>query len=54
MDLITFVGFKSSGKTTAAHALLADGYHLLSFADALKDALAAIFCGINVARRTDG
>src|SRR5215475_14081161 len=44
MDLIAFVGFKSSGKNTAAQALLPLGYVSLSFADAIKDALAAIFC----------
>jgi hypothetical protein len=43
-QLITFVGFKSSGKNTAAEALLPFGFVPLSFADALKDALASIFC----------
>lgn len=43
-DLIAFVGFKSSGKNTAAEALRPYQYWALSFADALKDALAAIFC----------
>ncbi len=42
--LIAFVGFKASGKNTAAAALLAHGFVSLSFADAIKDALAAIFC----------
>jgi hypothetical protein len=42
--LITFVGFKSSGKNTAAAALYPLGFVSISFADALKDALAAIFC----------
>lgn len=42
--LIAFVGFKSSGKNTAAAALYPHGFVPLSFADALKDALAAIFC----------
>lgn len=41
--LITFVGFKSSGKNTAAEALIPYGYELLSFADALKDACSSIF-----------
>jgi hypothetical protein len=43
-NLIAFVGFKSSGKNTAAEALLPYGYVAFSFADALKDALATIFC----------
>jgi hypothetical protein len=42
--LIAFVGFKGSGKNTAAAALLPYGFVPLSYADALKDALAAIFC----------
>ena len=42
--LIAFVGFKASGKNTAAAALYPFGFVPLSFADALKDALAAIFC----------
>ena len=43
-SLIAFVGFKSSGKNTAAEALYPLGFVPFSFADALKDALAAIFC----------
>src|ERR1044072_7097204 len=43
-ELIAFVGFKASGKNTAAAALYQYGYVPLSFADALKDSLAAIFC----------
>jgi hypothetical protein len=43
-ELIAFVGFKASGKNTAAAALYPLGYVPISFADALKDALAAIFC----------
>ncbi len=43
-NLIAFVGFKSSGKNTAALPLIANGYTSLSFADSLKDALASIFC----------
>jgi hypothetical protein len=43
-ELIAFVGFKASGKNTAAAALFPFGFVPLSFADALKDALAAIFC----------
>jgi hypothetical protein len=42
--LIAFVGFKSSGKNTAAEALYPYGFVPLSFADAIKDTLAAIFC----------
>ncbi|MFP5432200.1 MAG: hypothetical protein ACLGIM_03660 [Alphaproteobacteria bacterium] len=44
MNLIAFVGFKGSGKNTAAQPLVDAGYHALSFADAIKDSLAAIFC----------
>ncbi len=44
MDLIAFVGFKGAGKNTAAVPLRQAGYVAISFADALKDALAAIFC----------
>jgi hypothetical protein len=44
-QLIAFVGFKSAGKNTAAQPLIDHyGYKPLSYADALKDALAAIFC----------
>jgi hypothetical protein len=43
-SLIAFVGFKASGKNTAAEALYPYRFIGLSFADALKDALAAIFC----------
>lgn len=42
--MIAFVGFKASGKNTAAAALYPHGFIPLSFADALKDALASIFC----------
>lgn len=42
--LIAFVGFKCSGKNTAAAALYPYGFVPISFADALKDTLAAIFC----------
>jgi hypothetical protein len=42
--LVAFVGFKSSGKNTAALPLIEHHAFLpISFADALKDALAAIF-----------
>ena len=43
-NIISFVGFKSSGKNTAADALIPHGYVPFSFADALKDSVAAIFC----------
>lgn len=43
-SLVAFVGFKSSGKNTAAEALFPFNYVPFSFADALKDALATIFC----------
>lgn len=43
-NLIAFVGFKSSGKNTAAEALYPLGYVPFSFADSLKDAIASIFC----------
>lgn len=44
-QLTAFVGFKASGKNTAAQPLVADrGVTPLSFADAMKDSLAAIFC----------
>lgn len=42
--LVAFVGFKASGKNTAANILIDRGYLPISFADAMKDALAAIFC----------
>lgn len=43
-ELIAFVGFKASGKNTAAAALYPFGYVPISFADALKDSLASVFC----------
>lgn len=43
-QLIAFVGFKSSGKNTAADPLVRQGYLSLSFADAIKDSLASILC----------
>lgn len=42
--LIAFVGFKGSGKNTAATALYDHDFVPFSFADALKDMLASIFC----------
>lgn len=39
--MITFMGFKGSGKDTAAQAF--QGYTKLAFADSIKDALAPIF-----------
>lgn len=41
--LIAFVGYKNSGKNTAALPLIEHGYQAFSFADSVKDALAAIF-----------
>ena len=41
MKLVTFMGFKGSGKDTAAQALT--GYTKLAFADSIKDAIAPIF-----------
>lgn len=43
-SLVAFVGFKASGKNTAAEALYPHGFSPMSFADAMKDALASIFC----------
>jgi hypothetical protein len=43
-QLIAFVGLQDSGKNTAAAALYPYGFIPLSFADAMKDSLAAIFC----------
>lgn len=44
-SLIVFVGFKGSGKDTASDYLIQNlGYTPFSFAGALKDSLAAIFC----------
>lgn len=42
--IVGFVGFQGSGKNTAAAALYPYGFVPLSFADALKDMLAAVFC----------
>jgi hypothetical protein len=42
--VIAFVGFHGAGKNTAAAALIPRGFVQLSFSDALKDTLAAIFC----------
>lgn len=44
MKVVAFVGTQSSGKSTAASALIQHGYLPFSFADAMKDALATIFC----------
>ncbi|CAM6054466.1 unnamed protein product [Sphagnum tenellum] len=43
MKIISFVGFADAGKSTAASILAAQGYVTMSFADALKDCLSAIF-----------
>lgn len=44
VKLIAFVGTQSSGKNTAAAALIDHGFRPFSFADALKDSLAVMFC----------
>ena len=44
MKMIAFVGFKDAGKSTAAIPLIGQGHVPISFADALKDCLASIFC----------
>jgi hypothetical protein len=43
MQLVGFVGFQNSGKNTAALILEDLGYKQISFAESLKDCLAAIF-----------
>jgi hypothetical protein len=43
MHIIGLVGFAGSGKGTAAQALIAQNYVSIAYADAIKDALAAIF-----------
>lgn len=43
-SLVAFIGFKGSGKNTAADALLNHKFISFSFADAIKDSLASIFC----------
>jgi hypothetical protein len=42
--IIGIVGFKNSGKDTAAQAMIQQGYKKYSFAGSLKDACASIFC----------
>lgn len=45
MDRIVLVGFKGSGKNTVGDYLVEKyGYKGISFADALKDTVAAVFC----------
>lgn len=44
MTVIALVGFAGSGKDTAAQVLVDNDFHPFSFAEALKDALASIFC----------
>lgn len=45
MDRLVLVGFQGSGKNTFGEILVRDhGYTGISFADALKDCVAAIFC----------
>lgn len=41
--VVALVGFKGSGKNTAAQALIDDGWIGLSFGNALKDVLASLF-----------
>ena len=43
MKIVGILGFKGSGKDTAANALIADGYVKFAFADALKDVIASMF-----------
>jgi hypothetical protein len=43
-SIIAFVGFKGSGKNTAAIPLIDQGFKSFSFADGIKDCLASIFC----------
>lgn len=43
--IVGIVGFKGSGKDTAAQALIREqGFEKFAFADALKDTLATLFC----------
>lgn len=45
IEIIGILGFKGSGKDTAAQALIREyGFAKFAFADALKDTLAAMFC----------
>lgn len=43
MSIVALVGFKGSGKDTVGNMLVGLGHHRFSFADALKDVLAAMF-----------
>lgn len=43
MSVVALVGFKGSGKDTVGNMLVGFDHHRFSFADALKDVLAAIF-----------
>jgi len=43
MKIVSFVGFADSGKSTAASILAKQDYVVMSFADAIKDCLTAIF-----------
>lgn len=43
MKIVGILGFKGSGKDTAAAALIEDGYVKFAFADALKDVIAVVF-----------
>jgi hypothetical protein len=45
MDIIALLGFKGSGKDTVGQYLIENhGYVAFSFAESLKDTLAAVFC----------
>ena len=43
MNIVGILGFKGSGKDSAAAALIEDGYVKYAYADALKDVIASIF-----------
>ena len=43
MNIIGLVGFADSGKGTASRILIEQGWQPIAFADALKDALTAVF-----------
>lgn len=43
MKIVGILGFKGSGKDTAANALIEDGYVKFAYADTVKDVLAHVF-----------
>jgi hypothetical protein len=43
MKIVGILGFKGSGKDTAANALIEDGYVKFAYADTVKDVLASVF-----------